>query len=178
MFPILATHRLLLVASILAFFGSGLALQAQSRLTRVVSTIIHEDERRTVSNRDLVKRTMTQKTFSSRGVLQMRRMFQLDRQGKVRSGLAFDGSGNPIFKFKYVYDDLDRLSEEQIHDMNDKLVRLMKTIYDEQGKSSRFAVTNPKIGTMKGHHKDILDHPEQLEKKGRKVPGNQVKQRK
>lgn len=165
LYPVLAA--LFLIATLLS-------ATAQGRLSRVVSTIIHDDERKTLSNRDLVKRTMQQETYSPRGVLQMKRIFQLDRAGKVRSGLAFDGSGKPILKFKYVYDDLDRLSEEQIHDMKNKLVRLMKTVYDEQGKGSRYAVTNPKPGTLKAH-KDILEHPERLEKQGKKLPGNQLK---
>lgn len=163
--------QLLLLATLA--LAPAFSASAQGRLARVVSTIIHDDERKTLSNRDLVKRTMQQETYSARGVLEMKRIFQLDRQGKVRSGLAFDGSGKPIFKFKYVYDDLDRLSEEHIHDMKDNLVRLMKTVYDEQGKGSRFAVTNPKPGAM-SHHQDILEHPERLEQKGKKVPGNQL----
>ena len=150
---------------------------AQGRLSRVVSTIIHQDESKTLSNRDFVKRTMQQETYSPRGVLQMKRIFQMDRQGKVRSGLAFDGSGKLIFRFRYVYDDLDRLSEEHTYDLNENLVRLMKTAYDEQGRSSRIAITNPKPRAMKRHHRDILEHPERLEKKGKKLPGNQLKPR-
>ncbi len=149
-------------------------VSAQGRLARVVSTIIHEDESKTLSNRDLVKRTMQQETYSPKGVLQMRRIFQLDRDGKVVSGLAFDGAGKPIFRFKYIYDDLDRLGEEHVHNMKGKLVRLMKTVYDEQGKASRFAVTNPKPGSLEAHHTEIFEHPERLEKKGKKLPGNQL----
>ncbi len=177
---IISRRSIFLLLTALGFLGLAPSdtVQAQGRLARVVSTIIHEDERKTLSNRDLIKRTMQQETYSARGVLQMKRIFQLDRQGKVRSGLAFDGSGKPIFKFKYLYDDLDRLSEEHIHDMKDKLVRLMKTVYDEQGKGSRFAVTNPKPGTLKAHHQDILEHPERLEKKGTKLPGNQLNRKK
>lgn len=151
--------------------------QGQGRLSRVVSTIIHDDERKTLSNRDFVKRTMQQETYSARGVLQMKRIFQLDREGKVRSGLAFDGSGKPMLKFKYMYDDLDRLSEERVHNMKNELVRVMKTLYDEEGKASRFAVTNPKPGTFKGPHKDILEHPERLEASGKKVSGDQINRR-
>ena len=150
---------------------------AQGRLSKIVSTIIHDDDSKTLSTRLIEKRAMEQKTFSPRGVLQMKRLFRLDRQGKVRSGLAFDGVGNPIFNFKYHYDDLDRLSEEQIHDMKGKLVRLLKTEYDETGKAKRFAITNPKKGALKAHHQEILEHPERLEKKGKQVDGDQTRRK-
>ncbi|MFT4640169.1 MAG: hypothetical protein ACI8T1_003494 [Verrucomicrobiales bacterium] len=160
---------------LLAILGLNLGTaQAQGKLARVVSTIIHDDGSKTLSNRDLVKRTMQQETYSPRGVLQMKRIFQLDREGKVRSGLAFDGAGKPVFKFKYVYDDLDRLSEEQIHDMKDQRVRLMKTVYDDQGKGSRVAITDANPKSLKASHRDIMEHPERLEANGKKVPGNQL----
>lgn len=149
---------------------------AQKRLSKIVSTIIHDDNSKTLSTRLIAQRAMEQKTFSPRGVLQMKRLFRLDRQGKVRSGLAFDGAGNPIFNFKYHYDDLDRLSEEHIHDMSGKLVRLLKTEYDDTGKAKRFAITNPKKGALRALPKEILEHPERLEKKGKKVKGDQTRQ--
>ena len=168
-----------LLPVLVALLGFSLdSAPAQGRLSRVVSTIIHDDDSKTLSNRDLVKRTMQQETYSPRGVLQMKRIFQLDREGKVRSGLAFDGSGKPMFKFKYVYDDLDRLSEERIHDMKDQRVRLMKTVYDEQGKGSRIAMTDANPGALKEQHRDMLEHPERLEAKGKKLPGNQLNQKK
>ncbi len=169
----LGLAALSLLASVACQFLPG--AQAQGQLSLVVSMIIHDDERKTLSYRDFVKRTMQQETYSARDVLEMKRIFKLDRAGKVRSGLAFDGSGKLILKFNYVYDDLDRLSEERVHNMKNELVRVMKTVYDEQGKSSRFAVTNPKPGTFKAPHKDILEHPERLEASGKKVSGNQIK---
>ncbi len=149
--------------------------EAQGRLEKIVSTIIHDDDSKTLSVRLLKERKMEQKTFSPRGVLKMKRLFRLDRQGKVQSGLAFDGVGTPIFKFVYEYDDLDRLSKERIDDMKGNTVRVMQTIYDETGKSKRVALTDVKPDSLKKQHKDILEHPERLENKGRKVSGDQTK---
>ena len=149
-------------------------IQAQGRLARVVSTIIHNDETKTLSNRDFVKRTMEQQTFDVGGVLKMKRIFQLDRAGKVKSGLAFDGAGKPLFKFKYTYDELDRLDTEQIRDMKDTVVRVLKTVYDEQGKAHRIAKTDVDPKRMPKVHKEIFEHPELLEKKGKKLDGNQL----
>ena len=169
--------RLILILSAFAIVTASCAF-AQGRVDKIVSTIIHDDDSKTLSTRLLAKRAMEQKTFSPRWVLQMKRLFRLDRQGKVRSGLAFDGGGNPIFNFKYIYDDLDRLSEEQIHDISGKLVRRLITKYDEStNKAKRFAVSDVEKGLLKAHHQEILEHPERLEQKGKKVSGDQTGQR-
>lgn len=170
--------KLTLSVVILTVLVFALPLEARGRLARVVSTIIHNDETKTLSNRDLVKRTMEQQTYSAAGVLQMKRIFQLDRDGKVKSGLAFDGAGKPLFKFKYFYDELDRLDVEQIADMKDTVVRVLKTVYDDQGKAHRIAKTDADPKFMQKHHKEIFEHPEFLEKKGKKLDGNHINPRK
>ena len=167
----MTTH--LLIAIVLIPFTLAQA-QAQSRLSRVVSTILHDDDTKTLSNRDLINRTMQQETYSAQDILQMKRIFQLDRQGKVLTGLAFDGSGKPLLKFKYIYDDLDRLKEEQIRDMKDHLLRKMITVYDKEGKSQRHAF-NLQDKELSKYHREIAEHPERLEQKGKKVSGNQIK---
>ena len=58
-------------------------IQAQGRLARVVSTIIHNDETKTLSNRDFVKRTMEQQTFDVGGVLKMKRICNLPEHAKT-----------------------------------------------------------------------------------------------
>lgn len=146
----------------------------QGKLARVVSTIIHDDETKTLSNRDFVKQTMEQKTYSAQGVIQMKRIFQLDRTGKVKSGLAFDGAGKPVFKFKYTYDELDRLEVEHVRDMQNKVVRVLHTVYDEQGKAHRIAKTDAQANQMQKHHREIFEHPEMLEQKGTKLEGDQL----
>ena len=161
----------LLLAALLV---SGSLTQGQGRLARVVSTIIHEDESQTLSNRDFIKRTMEQQTFSPRGILQMKRIFQMDRVGKVRSGLAFDGQSKPLLKFSYAYDELDRLKTEEVRDMKDNIIRVMETVYDEQGKAHRIAKTEENLAAIQQHHRQILEHPESLENSGRKVDGNQL----
>ncbi|NCF90648.1 MAG: hypothetical protein GWQ05_06750 [Verrucomicrobiaceae bacterium] len=166
--------RLILCAVALTTTLLSYSVQAQGRLSRVVSTIIHNDETKTLSNRDFVKRTMEQQTYDIGGVLKMKRIFQLDRAGKVKSGLAFDGSGRPLFKFKYTYDELDRLDTEQVRDMKDSVVRVLKTVYDEQGKAHRIAKTDVDPTTIPKLHKEIFEHPELLEKKGTKLHGNQL----
>lgn len=162
------------VCALLLSTSAGLA----QRIDLIVSTIIHEDSSRTLSTRDIQKRAMQQETYSSQGVLAMKRIFALDRQGKVLNGLAFDGKDNIIFRFRYEYDDLDRLAQEKVMDRKGNVVRILFTTYDDNGRATRKAVTYPKNGGSEAAqpHQFALDHPEMLEQRGEKVPGNQLDQ--
>ena len=72
------------------------------------------------------------------------------------------------------FDELDRLDTEQVRDMKDSVVRVLKTVYDEQGKAHRIAKTDVDPTTIPKLHKEIFEHPELLEKKGTKLNGNQL----
>jgi hypothetical protein len=168
----------LCLATLAATFVFQVQSSSAQRIDLIVSTIIHDDSSKTLSVRDVQKRAMQQQTFSSQGTLAMKRLFQLDRHGKVRNGLAFDAKDNIIFRFRYEYDDLDRLSKERVMDRKGDIVRVLFTTYDEAGRATKKAVTYPKHGGDEAGqpHQFALDHPEMLELRGEKLSGNQLKQ--
>lgn len=144
------------------------------RVDLVVSTIIHDDKSQTLSTRDMRQRAMRQETYTVQGVLAMKRLFLLDRQGKVLNGHASDGKDKMLYKFQYEYDQLDRLKLEKVIDMQGNVVRLLTVTYDEQGKAKKQAINNPKFSKDGQLPENILLSPEELEAKGKKVPGNQL----
>lgn len=135
----------------------------------IVSTILHDDGTKTVSTRKISERQMEQLTYSTRGVVTMKRLFRTDHTGKVRSGIAWDGAGNYLFRFQYTFDDLDRLSKEETYNEKNVLVRVMNSTYDQQGRPTRQAVSYPKLA--KNIDPKLLDHPSQL--RGKELPGDQ-----
>ena len=161
---------------LLTFLLSAILGQSASaqRVAIQVSTIIHEDNSKTLSTRDFKKRTMEQRTYSPRGVMQMKRQFVMDREGRVKSGVAFDGSDQLIFTFRYKFDDLDRLDEEKIFDRAGNVVRRLKTTYDELGKATRTARTDVKGSVLSKLDDKMFEHPERLETRGTKLQGNQL----
>lgn len=110
-------------------------------------------------------RVMEQLTYNPNRVLLMKRIFQLDRQGRVLSGVAFDGKSNLLFTMRYMFDKQGRLAEEQIYDKDNSLVRLLRHTYDAEGKPRVQAVTTADGKNTPEWFRAIM-HPDQLHKEG------------
>ena len=140
-----------------------------------IATTVHEDGSKTLTSRDFRKRTLEQRLYSSDGVLLLKRQFVMDRNGKVKSGVSFDGGDHLTSTFRYKFDDLGRIHEENIYDRSGNVVRAFETTYDEQGLSKRIASERGNDDAWDSLNERWFDHPDLLEVSGKTVEGDPFK---
>ncbi len=162
-----ANHRLLLAAlAALVVLPASLA-PAQARRDKVLARVtIHEDGSRTHTVRNDGDRILEQRTYNAASILLMKRIFQLDRQGRALSGVAFDGRSNLLFTMRYMFDKNGRLYEEQIYDKGNRVIRLLRHSYGADGKSKVQAISADDGKQTPEWFRAIM-HPDQLQQAGR-----------
>lgn len=153
--PVLATAQQ-------AITESGPLPPPDLSLTRA-STILHDDDSKTVTLYDSEKKQSDVKYYNPNGTWRAHILYTLGDDGKIKAGQFFNRAGKPTVRSRYRYDDSERVTEENHYDQTGKLIRrmtyeygfsdrVMKTVaYDSQGnvlgvyipkKSKRSATTN------------------------------------
>jgi hypothetical protein len=100
-------------------------------------TILHPDGSRTVSKKDLDAKVINQETYNSSGSVVMKRVYQLDAEGKEQRGFVFDAYNNLIYRIGYLYDEIDRLKEEVLYNTHGQIVRRQIYEYNRVGQLIR-----------------------------------------
>lgn len=97
--------------------------------------LIHQDGTRSDVIKDPLKHEMTEITYDSRGVVISKKTYLLNENGDPTQGQIFDGAGNLIARVQFVFDDLQRLSEEKCVNMQGEVFRRVLHQYDSNGKA-------------------------------------------
>lgn len=100
-------------------------------------TILHPDGSRTVSKKDTNAKVINQETLNASGQLVMKRVYQLDAEGKEQRGFVFDGSNQLIYRIGFFYDEIGRLKEEALYNTLGQVVRRQIYEYDRVGNLKR-----------------------------------------
>lgn len=133
------------------------ALHAQRIIGRSVNarTVLHQDETRTESVTDPIKKQQTETTFDSRGVVIAERVFLLNENGDPTQGVIYDGAKNLIARVIFYFDDLGRVVEERCVNTRNEIFRRVIRQYDKSGnpmppQAFDFPVNAPnmKVGTI------------------------------
>jgi hypothetical protein len=95
--------------------------------------VIHNDTTRTDVVKDPLTHQMTEVTYDSRGVVISQKKYLLNDNGDPTQGQIFDGAGNLIARVQFVFDDLQRLSEERCVNLQGELFRRVLHQYDPTG---------------------------------------------
>lgn len=118
-----------------------------------VRVMRHDDGSRTIFTRSPDNRTMTKRTFSGNGVLNLITIYRMDEHGNPTGCKIFDGQKNEMFKTSYGYRKSDgKLVEERMFDSrvkridpktgNEMPVRRFLYTYDALGnRSAPIAIT-------------------------------------
>lgn len=88
-----------------------------------VRVMRHDDGSRTIFVRSPDNRTLTKRTFSAKGTVNMVTIYRMDKNGNPTGCKIFDGDGNELYKFSYGYDKINaRLAEERMFDSRVKRI--------------------------------------------------------
>jgi hypothetical protein len=83
----------------------------------------HDDGSRTIFVRSPDNRTLTKRTFSAKGTVNMVTIYRMDKNGNPTGCKIFDGNGNELFKFSYGYNKKNgKLAEERMFDSRVKRI--------------------------------------------------------
>lgn len=88
-----------------------------------VRVMRHDDGSRTIFVRSPDNRTLTKRTFSSQGTVNMVTIYRMDKNANPTGCKIFDGNGNELYKFGYGYNKNNgRLAEERMFDSRVKRI--------------------------------------------------------
>ncbi|MEM7144168.1 MAG: hypothetical protein AAF591_03470 [Verrucomicrobiota bacterium] len=96
-------------------------------------TILHPDGSRTISKKDTNAQVINQETLNATGQLIMKRVYQLDAEGKEQRGFVFDSRNQLIYRIGFFYDEIGRLKEEALYNTLGVVVRRQIYEYDRVG---------------------------------------------
>ena len=96
-------------------------------------TILHPDGSRTISKKDTNAQVINQETLNATGQLIMKRVYQLDAEGKEQRGFVFDSNNQLIYRIGFFYDEIGRLKEEALYNTLGVVVRRQIYEYDRVG---------------------------------------------
>lgn len=121
----------------LALAGGGVAM-AQKPVEAYGRVFIHNNGQRTETQKMGDSNSVRQDTYNKDHVLQEVRIFKVDTEGRLRSGVIYDGRENPVGSTKYLYDQAtNQLQVEELFNRKGQLVR--RLFYPGALKDPRFA---------------------------------------
>ena len=95
--------------------------------------MLHPDGTRTESVKDVTKHEITEIIYDARDVVISKKMFLLNENGDATQGVIYDGAGNPIARVQFFFDDLGRMIEERLSNMQGEVFRRVIQPYDASG---------------------------------------------
>lgn len=120
-----------------ALAGCGAAM-AQKPVEAYGRVFIHNDGKITETQKMGDSNSVRQDTYNKDHVLQEVRIFKVDSEARLRSGVIYDGKKNAIGSTKYVYDQSsNQLQVEELFNRKGQLVR--RLFYPGALKDPRFA---------------------------------------
>jgi hypothetical protein len=88
-----------------------------------VRVMRHDDGSRTIFVRSPDNRTLTKRTFSAKGTVNMVTIYRMDKNGNPTGCKIFDGNGSELYKFSYGYNKKNgKLAEERMFDSRVKRI--------------------------------------------------------
>lgn len=88
-----------------------------------VRVMRHDDGSRTIFARSPDMRTLTKRTFSAKGIVNMVTIYRMDEHANPTGCKIYDGDGTELYKFSYGYDKRNgRLAEERMFDSRVKRI--------------------------------------------------------
>jgi len=134
----------LLASGLLAVAGTlperGIAQQQPQTLQDALAAgpfvrmVRHNDGSRSVTARDESTKEMVITTYDPDGNLQLRRVYQLDRYGKPVTFFVYDGTGRPLMRGEYEYDNRERVVAERLFELpSGEPIRTVAQNYDAAG---------------------------------------------
>lgn len=117
---------------------SGGAAMAQKPVEAYGRVFIHNNGQRTETQKMGDSNSVRQDTYNKDHILQEVRIFKVDTEGRLRSGVIYDGKENPVGSTKYLYDNAtNQLQVEELFNRKGQLVR--RLFYPGALKDPRFA---------------------------------------
>ena len=120
---------LLAVAVHPALAQSGKVASVHAKVT------LYPDNTKSESVMDLAKHQITETTYDTQDVVIAKKVYLLDENGLATQGVISDGSGKPIANVKFFYDELGRLIEQRLMNMQGEVFRRIIQSYDPDGKA-------------------------------------------
>ncbi len=151
--PLMKLIRILLICALGVLSGNAEEVGFDAVDGPNVRVMRHDDGSRTIFVRSPDNRTLTKRTFSAKGTVNMVTIYRMDKHENPTGCKIFDGNGNELYKFSYGYDiKTGRLAEERMFDSrvkridpktgNEMPVRRFIYSYDALGnRSAPFAIT-------------------------------------
>jgi len=120
---------------LLALLVSRLAMAQDSSGAGVrVTTALHDDGSRTVTQIDSENHTSEACTYSHGDKLIRKVTYTLDDQNDPLQGIVYDGKGRALYKAVYKRNAMGRVSEEVEYTMDDRLLGRFVYRYDANGR--------------------------------------------
>lgn len=102
-----------------------------------VTTTLHEDGTKTVTQMNPDSHTSEASTYDARDHLRQKIVYALNERNQPESGVVYTPDNKPVFKAAYTRDNLDRVTEEADYTMADQLIRRFVYEFGADGKVSR-----------------------------------------
>ena len=102
-----------------------------------VTTTLHEDGTKTVTQINPETHTSEASTYDNRDHLRQKIVYTLDERNQPETGVVYTAANVPVFKAAYTRDNLGRVTEEVDSTMTDQLMRRFVYEFGPDGKVSR-----------------------------------------
>jgi hypothetical protein len=112
---------------------------------------LYPDGTKTESIMDLFKHQITETTYDTQDVVVARKVYLLNDNGLATQGVISDGSGRPIANVKFFYDEIGRLIEQRLINMQGEVFRRLIQSYDADGKPLKPKAYNYNVKTPTMH---------------------------
>lgn len=104
--------------------AAGTAAHADKSYAAYGTVFTHRNGQRTETQKMGNSDTVRQDTYNKNDILTEIRTFQVDNEGRLRSGVIYDGRKNAIGSTRYFYDpNTNQMLMEELFNKNGKLVR-------------------------------------------------------
>lgn len=125
----------MIVLALLAWVVAPLSAQSGKVSSVHAKVTLYPDGTKSESVMDLAKHQVTEVTYDTQGVVIAKKVYLLDENGLATQGVVSDGSGRPIAGVKFYYDELGRLIEQRLSNMQGEVFRRIIQAYDPDGKA-------------------------------------------
>ncbi len=99
-----------------------------------VTTALHDDGSKTVTQVDSDSHTSEASTFNAANRLMRKVVYTLDDQNNPVQGLVYDAKGHELYKALYKRNEMGRVTEETEYTPDDKMLGRFVYRYDETGR--------------------------------------------
>ena len=124
-----------LIVALCGIFLCGAALAQSGKVASVhAKKTLYPDGTKSESVMDLFKHQVTETTYDTQDVIIARKVYLLNENGLATQGIISDGVGHPIANVKFFYDELGRLIEQRLINMQGEVFRRIIQSYDPDGK--------------------------------------------